>query len=208
MRFMIVRLNDKSISDLVCPAGLTERTFWDGELPGFGLRVRAGGARSWLCQYAVHGETRKVTLGSPTLVTVGAARAAARKIMAAVRLGRDPAAEKRAAPVVELETYIARKALTFLKSGAEPACYLYRHFHPNGDLLYVGISLEPLTRQDRHTKAASWRKLICRILIEPFATREEALAAEQTAIRNEFPKFNVVLNGKRHPVQELTARSP
>jgi integrase len=89
-----MRLNEKNIRNLACPVGMTERTFFDEEVPGFGLRVRASGARSWLCQYAVHGRTRKVTLGAPDVVTVGAARAAAQKVMAAVRLGGDPAAEK------------------------------------------------------------------------------------------------------------------
>jgi hypothetical protein len=45
--------------------------------------------------------------------------------------------------------------------------------------------------------------MICRILIEPFATREEALASEELAIRAEFPKFNVQHNGSRHPLQSL-----
>jgi hypothetical protein len=47
--------------------------------------------------------------------------------------------------------------------------------------------------------------MIHRILIEPFATREEALNAEQAAIRDEFPKFNAIHNGRRHPNQELGA---
>ena len=45
--------------------------------------------------------------------------------------------------------------------------------------------------------------MISRIVIEPFATREEALAAEQFAIRTEFPKFNTIHNGHRHPIQEI-----
>jgi integrase len=90
-----MRLTDKSIRDLItCPTGMTERTYWDSELPGFGLRVRPSGARSWLVQYAIHGRTRKVTLGAPPVVTVGTARAAARQIMAAKAVGRDPAKER------------------------------------------------------------------------------------------------------------------
>jgi integrase len=89
-----MRLTDKTIRDLTCPVGMTERTFFDSEVHGFGLRVRASGARSWLCQYAVHGKTKKVTLGAPPLVTVGSARTRAREIMAAVRLGGDPAQER------------------------------------------------------------------------------------------------------------------
>jgi hypothetical protein len=39
------------------------------------------------------------------------------------------------------EQQIALKALAFIQRRITPACYLYRHYHPNGDLLYVGISL-------------------------------------------------------------------
>jgi hypothetical protein len=144
-----------------------------------------------------------VSLGDARKVDYETARKRARQLLAQVQLGRDPAAEKRAAPIQDLEQRTADKALGFLSRGIEPACYLYRHFHPDGDLLYVGISLEPLRRQDRHAKAASWRNLIHRIVIEPFMTREEALAAEQFAIRTEYPKFNTVHNQRRPPHREL-----
>jgi hypothetical protein len=95
-----------------------------------------------------------------------------------------------------LEHRIICKMRAFVERGATPRCYLYRHYHPNGDLLYVGISLHALARQSKHVGAA-WHASICKILIEPFATREEALAAEEFAIRTEFPRFNTTHNGRR-----------
>jgi hypothetical protein len=97
-----------------------------------------------------------------------------------------------------------RKFLAFIKQGIEPACYLYRHYHPSGDLLYVGISLNVQERHRAHFRGASWRDAIHQIVIEPFATREEALLAEEQAIRTEFPKFNRALNRRRHPIQEIS----
>ena len=79
---------------------------------------------------------------------------------------------------------------------SQPACYLYRHYDPSGDLLYAGISLDAVGRQRRHMKDAGWHNTICRIVIKPFETREQALAAEQLAIKTEFPKFNAVHNGR------------
>jgi hypothetical protein len=104
-----------------------------------------------------------------------------------------------------LEQRISDKALDFLARGVEPGAYLYRHYHPNGDLLYVGFSLNPLRRQQDHhiLKTAGWRGMICRILIEPFETREQALAAEAAAIRDEFPGVNLLHNKQRHPFQEI-----
>ena len=38
--------------------------------------------------------------------------------------------------------------------------------------------------------------MICRIVIEPFETREQALEAEQLAMKTEFPKCNTTHNGR------------
>lgn len=200
---------ESAVQALTLPVGVSDKIFFDSELTGFGVRVRASGLRKWIVQYSLgqgHRQQRRITLGSIAVLTPVAARAEAKKLLAAVCLGRDPSVEKREASQESMELRIARKALSFLDKNIEPACYLYRHYHPNGDLLYVGISLEPLRRQDRHTKMASWRNMIYRIVIEPFVTRDEALAAEQIAIRNEFPKFNITHNSKRHPLQELMRR--
>jgi hypothetical protein len=109
----------------------------------------------------------------------------------------------RGQPVPNLERNIAAKALTFLEQSIVPACHLYRHYHPNGDLLYVGISLHALARQRDHFSEAEWRLMIHRIVIEPFKTREEALEAEELAIKTEFPKFNSTHNRRRDPLTEL-----
>jgi hypothetical protein len=70
-------------------------------------------------------------------------------------------------------------------------------------LLYVGQTISAWGRSADHLKRAGWRARIALIAIEPFATREEALAAEEEAIRAEYPKYNVRLNRSRHPVREM-----
>jgi Arm DNA-binding domain len=145
-------------------------------------------------------------LGSFSVVSLADARKMAATYRRALAAGVDPIAHRKEMPVQTLEGRISKKALEFLERDMEPACYLYRHFHPNGDLLYVGISLQPIERHRKHLKegvGAPWRNMIFRIVIEPFATREEALVAEETAIRDEFPKFNGTHNGRRHPTQEI-----
>jgi hypothetical protein len=102
-----------------------------------------------------------------------------------------------------LEQQIATKAAGFIKDDIQAACWLYRHYDHAGDLIYVGISLSPLRRHEKHFATAAHRHQIFKILIEPFASREEALQAEETAIRDEFPKFNARHNRRRHPALEL-----
>ena len=65
-------------------------------LPGFGLRIREGGARMFVVQYKLGTQHRRMTLGSTAQLRLDDARSKARDILAAVRLGRDPAGEKAA----------------------------------------------------------------------------------------------------------------
>jgi hypothetical protein len=176
----------------------------DSEIVGFRVR-RLPSLRVCFAFHYSRGDGRRsyMSLGLLGNITVHQARQLALKYAGQVVDGRDPATDKKSAPLRDLEQRTANKALEFLKRGIEPACYLYRHFHPNGDLLYVGISLTSLKRQDRHLKTADWRNTIHRIVIEPFATREEALDAEQFAIRTEFPRFNATHNRRRRLDQEL-----
>jgi integrase len=98
------RLTAATIRPLVCPPGQGEETFWDPDIPGFGLRVRNSGSRTWLFQYARCGKTRKMFLGSPDVVDAGKARATVKDYAAQVRLGRDPAVEKAESRVRAAET--------------------------------------------------------------------------------------------------------
>jgi integrase len=100
-----MELTTTSIKTLALPPGAKDKTFWDNTLPAFGLRLRASGAASWVVQYDVGGKTRRVTLGTPAMLTVAAARAKAKDLLAKVRLGDDPAAEKRAARARAAETF-------------------------------------------------------------------------------------------------------
>jgi integrase len=89
-----VALNGRTEPGLTCPAGTAETIYWSDELPGFGLRCRASGARSWFVQYRTKtGEARKHTLGNPKDVPFAKARKEAARLMAAVKLGGDPAGE-------------------------------------------------------------------------------------------------------------------
>jgi integrase len=72
---------------------------YDTELTGFGVAVYPSGIKSWVCEYRPHGGGRgvakkRVTLGKTSHLTPEQARKAAADMLAAVRLGGDPAHEK------------------------------------------------------------------------------------------------------------------
>jgi integrase len=93
-----VELNGRTAPSLSCPAGLTESVYWSDQLPGFGLRCRASGARSWFVQYRTRaGKIRKHTLGTPQTVRFAKAYREAGRLIATARTGGDPVGDARKA---------------------------------------------------------------------------------------------------------------
>jgi integrase len=58
------------------------------------VRLRAGGARTWVYQYKIGNQQRRIALGSLAALTPARARETAGELHAAVKLGKDPAGEK------------------------------------------------------------------------------------------------------------------
>ena len=72
----------------------TEHFIWDGDLPGFGLRVLASGRKGYVVQYRAGRRSRRINLGPNTVLTCEQARSRAITIIAATRNGEDPAARR------------------------------------------------------------------------------------------------------------------
>jgi predicted GIY-YIG superfamily endonuclease len=67
---------------------------------------------------------------------------------------------------------------------------LYRHYDVDGNLLYVGVSLNAVARFVQHRATKNWVDEVTMITIEAYPTREAAFKAERLAIQTERPKHN------------------
>ena len=127
--------------------------YYDLELTGFGLRVMPSGHRSWIVEYRskapeTFGAKRRMVIGSPDKLTPEEARKQARKLLAKIELGRDPAADRSRARKAEtvsemLELYMKEKIRpTRKRRTAEVfASYIRKHIEPAiGKRQSVGLS--------------------------------------------------------------------
>jgi integrase len=92
---------DKRTIDGAAPRGAGAYFLWDGELPGFGVRVDPTGGRVFVVRYLAEGggrgaPQRQKTLGRYGELTLAQARELARDVRAEVRQGGDPVADRKA----------------------------------------------------------------------------------------------------------------
>lgn len=130
----------KSTVDRISADSDREQIFWDAELPGFGLRVKPSGTKSFVVQYRNRstGRSRRKTIGAlGPLMTLHQAKEIARGILSDVVRGADPVAAHRE---IRNAPDVAELSQRYLREHAEPKkrsssvkndrCYLERHIIP------------------------------------------------------------------------------
>ena len=106
------RLTKRLIEGLTAK-GERELWVWDSELPGFALRVKPSGVKSYVVQYRnAHRRPRKITLGRHGVLTPEAARRTARQTLAAIERGEDPAEDRRTKRDAETVAQLCDRYLT------------------------------------------------------------------------------------------------
>jgi integrase len=146
-----VKFDAQTIAGLALAPGKTDQIFFDDDLSGFGYRIRAGGKRTFICQYRAEGRTRRVTIGKR--VSAEQARKAAWKILASVEMGGDPQADKakarlRAAHTMNavIESFLAAKKAEF-RPASFRAAELYLQRGPYFKALHA-LTISEITLQD------------------------------------------------------------
>lgn len=79
--------------------GKQQSFFWDDKTPGLGVRITAGGAKSYIFETRLHGKTMRLTIGDVRTWTLGKAQAKATEYKNQTDQGIDPrqvATEQRA----------------------------------------------------------------------------------------------------------------
>jgi integrase len=110
----VIKIARRTVSTIEAPEKPV--TYYDEALKGFGLIVRPSGSRSWILEYRPgaggRGTAKKrVVLGNPETVTPEQARDMAKDLLAKVRLGADPAAERAEARAADTISEIAAEWL-------------------------------------------------------------------------------------------------
>jgi integrase len=131
LRRCAVKLTQRTLGTLELPAGKDDDIVFDDDLPGFGIRIRRSGARTFVFQYKLAGRNRRVTLGKATALSLAQARKMASELYARVRLGHDVAHEKDAGRIRAVETVgaILESYLPYKKANMRPRSYLETERH-------------------------------------------------------------------------------
>jgi integrase len=166
-----MKLTSSNVRVLRVPRNRTEAVFFDDEVKGFGLRVKASGARSYVMCWKIAGEHRRITIGSITDIDFGKAKNRAKDIKAAVRLGDDPAAEIKTAKLNAAQTFegTAAQFLDTLRERYRPRAFkeIERHLTKHAR----DLNKKPVAKITRHDIAA---------IIEAVTENSGAVTANRT----------------------------
>jgi integrase len=137
---------------------------FDGNLSGFGLRLRRGaGGRilaSFVAQFKIHGRTRRLKIGTVEKIAADVARKEAKKILGAAELGRDFAAEKakKRARAEHTMGSVAKEYLAAKEKVLRPSSLKVARIYLTGDY-FRSLHNMPVAEIELEHVAAALRKI-------------------------------------------------
>ena len=143
-----MKLTEVTVAALKLDADAKDRIVFDASIPGFGIRLRKSGAKTWLFQYKLAGRTRRVTLGATSAIKAGKARDIAAEMYTRVRLGGDPAADRHQQVRRSLNTFgwLSEQFLASYKARPKTLEEVHRHLKKSALPLH-GTPIDSLTRR-------------------------------------------------------------
>jgi hypothetical protein len=87
------RIRDKITDDCVKgfkPPQSGQHIEWDNKIPGFGVRINAGGSKSFVLNYTLNGKRRRYKIGRFPAMSATAARITANQLVTGIKAGVGP----------------------------------------------------------------------------------------------------------------------
>lgn len=135
-----MNLTTQKVTALALEAGETDRIWFDDAVPGFGLRIRESGSRAWIFQYKLGQQQRRLVIGQVSAIKPARAREIAGEYHAKVKLGFDPAAEKRRRIQQASHTFgvLVERYLRYQENELRPGSYreIVRHLRTHAKPLH------------------------------------------------------------------------
>lgn len=195
-----------AIAALELPNGKSDLIQFDDDLPGFGIRLRAGGKRVWIVQYRTDGRQRRETLGDVRRVDLKAARAFAKKRLAEATLGGDPQrdkAEARARAAVTIGPLVERY-LKLKKPIVRANTYVADHRYMTG--YWKPLHRLPVDQVSRRLVAARLGEIVSDHGVTAAARARQSLSAFFAWLIGEGIAGENPVIGTNNPGQDLRAR--
>ena len=104
-----VNLTAGRIAGFECPKDKLQAFLWCDDPQGLAVRATASGAKSFIFQSKVKGQSMRVTIGNVNVWSIGAAQKEARRLQTVIDQGDDPR-------IVKAETIVAKDAVILVIS--------------------------------------------------------------------------------------------
>ena len=189
-----MKFTQKTVDAFTLPPTRNDVVVFDEDIPGFGLRVRSSGARTYVFQYALGRKHRRLTLGRASALRLEQAKTTARKLYARTRLGHDPAGERLERVASANDTFGAALKLYLAaaqsrlrsKTRRETERYLGRYLQPLHGLHLASVARRLIAEQlsyiaSAHGVAAANRARTALVAFLSW-TMKEGLADQNAAI--------------------------